>query len=71
MHWTEALDLITDYPAFERLRFQCRIDNPDVGQRDAARATVVRKALNQPQPQPARSETITCVPCGCNVPLPP
>lgn len=41
MTYAEAYKF-TKHPARDRLLFQGRDDNPDLGQRDAARATLIR-----------------------------
>lgn len=52
----EALAAL-DGPVAARLGYQARDDNPDIGQRDAARATLVRKAFGDAGPTGADRPT--------------
>lgn len=47
MNWQEAA-LVAVHPSLERFRHQARESNGDVGQRDAARATLLRLAGGEP-----------------------
>lgn len=52
----EALEVL-DGPVAARLAHQARDDNPDPGQRDAARATLIRRASGEADPPAADRPT--------------
>lgn len=51
MTWLDAIPLV-DHPSLNRFVAQSAEDNPDVGQRDAARATLLRLAGAPPSYPP-------------------
>jgi hypothetical protein len=50
LNWTEAIEIAVQQEGHERYRWLCSDDNPDVRQREAYRALMVRKATGQPEP---------------------
>jgi hypothetical protein len=52
MDWTQALDIVAgDHHRFREL---CADDNPDVAEREAYRALMVRQATGEAPPAPTR-----------------
>jgi hypothetical protein len=67
MNWTESLDIVVSRTGHERYRELCADANPDVGQRDAYRALMIRQATDEPEPSPedrALRAYVSGHPCG-------